>query len=406
MKSLEETLAEYDYQFDTAQIATEPAEPRDSAKLLVYRKADKSTFFDTFANIGEYLPANSVLVLNDTRVFPARLHCMKKTGGRVEVFYVGEVKSKKEKEKSNDGQQDDELGGRTATTGRNDPQVTDDPSMRLRAGDCILALTNHFLEVGEKVFLTPEIFFEVLGKEDKIYTLKPSFPVEDVQKIFQQYGETPIPPYIKNTKLSEMELREKYQTVFAKNTGSVAAPTASLHFTDELLEKLKKRGIQIEFVTLHVNLGTFAPLTETALAEGKLHKEWYEVSEKTATALLKAKEEGRPIIAVGTTAVRTLEEWGKCVELSNVFGGRTSNGRNDLQKYSKGQSSGETQLFIQPGYEFKFVDGMITNFHVPKSSLLMLVSAFVGREKLFELYQEAMKRNFRLFSFGDGMLLL
>jgi S-adenosylmethionine:tRNA ribosyltransferase-isomerase len=388
MKSLEETLAEYDYEFDTARIATEPAEPRDSAKLLVYRKADKSTFFDTFANIGEYLPKNCVLVLNDTKVFPARLHCMKKTGGRVEVFYVGEVKSKKEKEKSDDGRNDDVLSGRTATDGRNDPQVTD---------GYVLALTNHFLEIGEKVFLNDAIWFECLGKKDKIYTLSPSFPITDVQKIFQKYGETPIPPYIKNTKLSETELREKYQTVFAKNTGSVAAPTASLHFTPELLEKLKKQGIQIEFVTLHVNLGTFAPLTDEAFVTGKLHKEWYEVSEKTATALLKAKQEGRPIVAVGTTAVRTLEEWWKVVD---GFRGETSPGRTHLGNV------GETQLFVQPGYEFKFIDGMITNFHVPKSSLLMLVSAFVGREKLFELYQEAMKRDFRLFSFGDGMLLL
>ncbi|TRZ52551.1 tRNA preQ1(34) S-adenosylmethionine ribosyltransferase-isomerase QueA, partial [bacterium] len=201
------------------------------------------------------------------------------------------------------------------------------------------------------------------------------------QKIFQKYGETPIPPYIKNTKLSEMQLREKYQTVFAKKTGSVAAPTASLHFTEELLEKLKKQGIQIEFVTLHVNLGTFSPLTEEALKTGKLHKEWYEISEKTAEALIKAKKEGRPIIAAGTTTVRTLEQ------LEGKAG------------------AGETRLFIRPCDKFKFIDGMITNFHVPKSSLLMLVSAFVGREKLFELYDEAMKKDFRFFSFGDGMLL-
>ena len=194
MKTFDKTLAEYNYQFDTAQIATEPAEPRDSAKMLVYRKETGEEFFDTFANIGEYLPKNCVLVLNDTKVFPARLHVKKSTGGRVEVFYVGIT--------------NDELGDRTARTKRNDPQVT------TKNDNCILALTNHFLEVGEKVFLTPEIFFECLGKEDKIYTLKPSFPIADVQKIFMQYGETPIPPYIKNTKLSETELREKYQTVF------------------------------------------------------------------------------------------------------------------------------------------------------------------------------------------------
>ncbi|MFA5831109.1 MAG: tRNA preQ1(34) S-adenosylmethionine ribosyltransferase-isomerase QueA [Candidatus Paceibacterota bacterium] len=384
MKSLEQTLSEYDYPFDPSFIATEPAEPRDSAGLLVYKRpcsaksyAGQGPVFDTFANIGKYLPKGAVLVLNDTKVFPARLHCTKKTGGRVEVFYVGSTNTT-----------NDELGGRTATDGRNDPQVTDD--------DCILALTNHFLEIGERVFLTPKIWFECLGKEDKIYTLKPSFPVKDIQKIFKKYGETPIPPYIKNTKLSETQLREKYQTVFAKKIGSVAAPTASLHFTKRLLAKLKKEGIQIEFVTLHVNLGTFAPLTEEALKTGKLHKEWYEVPEKTAKALMKAKKEGRPIIAVGTTAVRTLEQW---AELS-PRGLPSGTPRGVLGEV------GETRLFIRPGYAFRFVDGMITNFHVPKSSLLMLVSAFVGREKLFELYGEAMQNDFRFFSFGDGMLLL
>ncbi len=349
MKTLEETLVEYDYEFNPELIAKEPASPRDSAKLLVYNRETGERFFDTFANIGEYLPKNCVLVLNDTKVFPARLHAKKKTGGKVEVFYVGEKEGN------------------------------------------ILAITNHFLEVGEKVFLTEKIWFECLGKEDKIYTLKPSFPIKDVQKIFIKYGETPIPPYIKNTKLSETQLREKYQTVFAKKTGSVAAPTASLHFTNRLLAKLKKQGIQIEFVTLHVNLGTFAPLTEEALKTGKLHKEWYEIPEKTAKALIKAKKEGRLVIAVGTTAVRTLEQ--------------SFQQGTPLLQQGRTLLKGETQLFIRPGDKFKFIDGMITNFHVPKSSLLMLVSAFVGREKLFELYQEAMKKDFHFFSFGDGMLL-
>lgn len=339
MKTFEEILSEYDYDFAPGMIAQKPASPRDSAKLLTYEKRTGRVNFDIFANIGKYLPKGAVLVMNDTKVFPARLHVKKKTGGRVEVFYLGEK----------DGN--------------------------------ISALTNHFLEVGEKVFLTEKIWFECLGKEDKIYTLRPSFPVADLQKVFQKYGETPIPPYIKNSPLSETELRKKYQTVFAKKTGSVAAPTASLHFTKRLLSKLKKQGIDIEFVTLHVNLGTFAPLTEEVIQTGKLHKEWYEISEKTARAIEKAKKEGRPIIAVGTTAVRTLEQ----------SGGKSG--------------SGETQMFIREGYAFKCVDGMITNFHVPKSSLLMLVAAFIGRKKLLELYGEAVKRKLRFFSFGDGMLL-
>lgn len=376
MKSLEETLKEYDYSYVPEMIAQKPASPRDSAKLLAYERKTGKVNFDTFANIGKYLPKGAVLVLNDTKVFPARLHVKKKTGGRVEVFYIG------------------------LTT---HPRPTS-PSKEEEGNNAILALTNHFLEVGEKVFLTNPassrlrragIWFECLGKEDKIYTLRPSFPVSDIQKIFQRYGETPIPPYIKNSPLSETELREKYQTVFARKRGSVAAPTASLHFTNRLLAKLKKQGIEIEFVTLHVNLGTFAPLTEEAIRTGKLHKEWYEVPEKTAKALLKAKKEGRPVIAVGTTAVRTLEQWAA----------DSYTGRSCVKHKTALCKQGETQLFIRPGYEFKFVDGMVTNFHVPRSSLLMLVASFVGRERLLELYAEAMTKDFRLFSFGDGMLL-
>ena len=368
MKTLEEILSEYDYAFDQKLIATEPAEPRDSAKLLVYRKDTNEISFDTFANIGKYLQKNAVLVLNDTKVFPARIAARRKTGGKVEILYIGQTTKLPHPDLPL------ERGG-----GRDD--------------GCILALANNHIKDGERVFVNDEIWFEVVSKENSIYTLRTSFPLADVQKVFLEFGETPIPPYIKNTKLSETELREKYQTVFAKKTGSVAAPTASLHFTPELLEKLKEHGIDIEFVTLHVNLGTFAPLSEEFWQSGKLHKEWYEVPEKTAIALTKAKAEGRPVIAVGTTAVRTIESYTRlpCVLHKVVL-------CNECR-------SGETQLFIRDNYRFKFIDGMITNFHVPKSSLLMLVAAFVGREKLFELYRDAMKHDFRFFSFGDGMLL-
>ena len=204
--------------------------------------------------------------------------------------------------------------------------------------------------------------------------------------LFEKYGNAPIPPYIKHTPLSSAELKKQYQTVFAKNSGSIAAPTASLDFTKRLLEKLRKTGISTQFVTLHVGLGTFAPLTEENITQGKLHKERYAIDSKTAAFLNRAKKEGRPIIAVGTTAVRALET--------------ASDKKGKLAKLS-----GETDIFIREGYRFRFTDGIITNFHVPRSSLLMLVSAFVGRERLFELYRKAMKKKFSFFSFGDGMLL-
>lgn len=205
-------------------------------------------------------------------------------------------------------------------------------------------------------------------------------------KLLAKYGETPIPPYLRHTTLSEKELRIKYQTVFARIPGSVAAPTASLHFTDRLLQKIKSAGLSIKFVTLDVNLGTFAPLLPEQVASKKLHREHYNIDNVTMSFLNKAKAQGRPIIAVGTTVARTLESAAK------VKG-----------KLSK--SGGKTDLFISEGYKFNFVDGLITNFHVPRSSLLMLVAALIGRQKLFQLYNIAHHKGFKFFSFGDGILV-
>ena len=202
----------------------------------------------------------------------------------------------------------------------------------------------------------------------------------------QKYGQTPLPPYIKNSPLTEKQKRKEYQSIFAKAGLSVAAPTASLHFTRKLTANLKKQGTEVKFVTLNVNLGTFAPLKEENLMSGKLHLESYEIDKKTAGDLNQAKQQGKTIIAVGTTVVRTLESSAKHHEFKKL--------------------QGSTDLFIYPPYKFQFVDSLITNFHVPKSSLLMLVSAMTGRKKLLNIYQKAIKKKFRLFSFGDGMLIL
>ncbi len=223
----------------------------------------------------------------------------------------------------------------------------------------------------------------VAKKENQFYFLKPNFPVSRTKSVLQKYGKTPLPPYIKNSPLSEKQKRDQYQTVFAKTGLSVAAPTASLHFTKKLMNQLKKQGIEIKFIQLDVNLGTFAPLTEHNLKTGRLHLETYEINKKVFADIIKAKKSKRPIIAVGTTAVRTLESAMKFKRLS-----------------------GQTDLFIHPPYKFKLVDGLITNFHVPKSSLMMLVSTLVGRKKLLYLYQKAIQQNFRFFSFGDGMLII
>ncbi|MDD5430745.1 MAG: tRNA preQ1(34) S-adenosylmethionine ribosyltransferase-isomerase QueA [Candidatus Pacebacteria bacterium] len=343
MEKFKRLLEEYDYKISPEIIAQKPASPRDSAKLLVYKKKEDKVFYDTFVNLAKYLPADAVLVFNQTKVLPARLMVKKETGGKAEILYV-----------------------------------------EMAEGN-MKVLADRFLPVASKVYLTPKLHFLVMSHRGKYYLLKPCFPVKNIFEILEKYGSTPIPPYIKHSPLSEKQLKKEYQAIFAKIRGSIAAPTASLHFTDRLLKKIKKFGAAVKFVTLHVGLGTFSPLTEENIKTGKLHSEYYEIDKKTADFLKKAKKQGRPIIAVGTTVVRTLE---------SVF---SAGGMKKL--------SGPTDLFIKSGYKFNFVNGVITNFHVPKSSLLMLASAFVGKKKLFEIYKKAMAKKFRFFSFGDGMLI-
>lgn len=335
----------YNYSFPKSLIAQSPASPRDSSRLLVYNRKTGKIFYDIFRNLSKYLPKNAVLVFNETKVIPARLILQKETGGKVKILYL-------------------------ETEGKE-----------------IKVLSNKRLKINSILSLRgPRHTFKITGETEKGFLLTPQFPISKMPAILEKYGETPIPPYIKNSPLTEKELKEKYQTVFAKYKGSVAAPTASLHFTKALLNKIKKSGVDVKFVTLHVNLGTFAPLTPENLKSGKLHEEYFEIDPKTADFLNKARVEGRPIITVGTTVTRTLESACKSHKLARL--------------------SGKTDLFIREGYKFKFIDCMITNFHVPESSLLMLVAAFIGKEELFSLYEKAITKKFRLFSFGDGMLIV
>lgn len=344
----------YDYSLPSRLIARKPTAPRDGAKLLVYDRKAGKVFFDRFFNLTKYLPKKSVLVFNDTKVLPARLVVKKETGGLARILYIG------------------------------------------RKDNLLEFLSDRKLQIGSRVSVTPKIFFIIKKQIGSHYFLKSSFPMDKTFEVLEKYGLTPIPPYIKNSPLSEKQLRKEYQTIFAKQKGSVAAPTASLHFTKRLLEKIsakggstsgrKKSGRQIVFVTLHVNLGTFAPLTEENIKKSKLHTEYYEISKQSAKILNDSKKLKNPIIAVGTTAIRALES-------------AVKNGKLNIL-------NGATNIFIKEGDKTKFVDGLITNFHVPKSSLMMLVSAFTGRKKLLELYQKAIKKKFRFFSFGDGMLII
>ncbi|MBI5742734.1 MAG: tRNA preQ1(34) S-adenosylmethionine ribosyltransferase-isomerase QueA [Candidatus Niyogibacteria bacterium] len=345
MSELERLLSDYDYRIAKKNIASVPASPRDGAKLLIYDRATGAARFDTFLHLDKYLPKNALLVFNDTKVIPARLYVARATGGRVEVLCLNyDIKNKK-----------------------------------------LTALANKRLALGEKLFLKNAAIFEVTAIREKEYELR-FIARSNFSKILKRFGVTPLPPYIKHSELIEAERREKYQTVFARVPGSAAAPTASLHFTHRLLEKLKKRGFGIEFITLHVGLGTFAPLSERALRSGRLHAEHYSIAPRALTAIKRARRVERPIVPIGTTALRAIE--------------------SAFADPRKARPAGETGIFIRPGYRFRCVNGLITNFHVPRSSLLMLVAALVGREKIPALYRSALRRGFKFFSFGDGMLIV
>jgi S-adenosylmethionine:tRNA ribosyltransferase-isomerase len=342
---IEKFLKKYEFNVPVDQIAHYPAFPRDSARVLIYNRKTKKTAFDTFANIGAYLPPKSIIVCNDTKVIPARLSLRKQTGGLVNILFVSS---------NSDGSAN--------------------------------VLANKHLRIGEILYRDNKKMCTIIEKQQNSYRIKRCGYNQNMRLVFERNGTMPLPPYIKNNIQSTQKKSKDYQTVFAKNAGSIAAPTASLHFTKKLIEKLKKEGHTICFVTLHVNLGTFAPVNQQQLDAQKLHKEYINISEKTARILNRGRQMGRTIIAVGTTAARTLES---AVDQNGII----TTDKN------------VTDLFIQEGYKYKIVDGLITNFHVPRSSLLALVSAFVGRKIVLRLYRDAIERKFRLFSFGDGMYI-
>ncbi len=338
-------LDKYDYSYPPELIAQAPAHPRDRARILIYNRKSQTISDDRFINLVKHLPANAVLVFNQTKVIPARFTVFKPSGGKVNLLYLN---------------QDSHM---------------------------IRTMADRTLTIGTEIAINDKLKFTVTKRDEKWYELKPQFPINKMESVLQKYGRAPLPPYIKHTPLSKQQTAQQYQTVFAKQSGSVAAPTASLHFSKRLMNALTKHHIQTAFVTLHVGLGTFAPVTSEQIKTKTLHYEQFTIDKRTATMLNQAKLTGRPIIAIGTTTVRTLES------ATNNFG--------VLQTLT-----GSTNLFIQENYKLKFVDGLITNFHVPRSSLLMLVSAFTGQPQLMTLYKKAVADQYKLFSFGDGMLIL
>jgi S-adenosylmethionine:tRNA ribosyltransferase-isomerase len=336
--------SDFDYHLPLERIAQTPIEPRHDSRLLVLDRTRGATRDDVFKHIGEYLNPGDLLVINQTRVIPARLYARKKTGGRVELLLLKQR----------------ELGVWEVLVG----------GKGLRAGVSVT------IEDGPEV----EIIEELEGSERVVRFLQP------VEQMLPAIGEMPLPPYI-HEKLHDPE---RYQTVYARVTGSAAAPTAGLHFTPWLMEKLQTQGICFARVTLHVGLDTFAPVNEDKPEEHRIHTEWCELTPETAEQINQTRDAGGRVIAVGTTSVRTLES---AAAVSDTAGRITP-------------FSGQTGLFILPGYQFKVTDAMITNFHLPRSTLLMLVSAFAGREHVLDAYQAAVERGYRFYSFGDAMLIV
>lgn len=335
-------VTDFDYDLPQELIAQTPVEPRDSSRLLVMDKNTGELEHRHFYNLPEYLKPGDLLVFNDTRVIPARLHGFKTTGAHVEVFL---------------------LTRKNAT----DWEVLVKPGKKLQKGT--------------QIRFSDELSCEILETTDFGGRIA-RFHYEGIfEEILDRLGETPLPPYI-HEKLKD---KERYQTVYNRERGSAAAPTAGLHFTKELLKKIRDMGVEEVFVTLHVGLGTFRPVNESRVEDHKMHKEFYTVSQEAADAINKAKREGRRIVAVGTTSVRTLESAGASGEMK--AGGNWTN------------------IFIYPGYQFKFVDALVTNFHLPQSTLVMLVSALSSREKILHAYQVAVENRYRFFSFGDAMFI-
>jgi S-adenosylmethionine:tRNA ribosyltransferase-isomerase len=341
-------ISDYDYNLPPELIAQTPLEPRDRSRLLVLDRARDSVEHRTFRDIVDYLSANDLLVVNDSRVIPARLHGWRPSGGRAEVLLL-----------------------RPLGEGRWEALVR--PGRRLRPGSEIILAGRD----GERSDARVAII-ERRPEGSAVVALP-----DAVANRLDDYGEMPLPPYI-HERLADPE---RYQTVYSRIEGSAAAPTAGLHFTPELMAEIRHRGVRIAEVTLHVGIGTFQPVKVDDVREHEMHAEWFHVPPETLAAVAETRERGGRVIAVGTTSCRTLESINRDVARADGL-------------------SGWTSLFITPGFQFQNVDALVTNFHLPRSTLMLMVSAFAGRERILATYADAVKNRYRFFSFGDAMLIL
>ena len=337
-------VTEFDYELPEELIAQTPIKKRDESRLMVLNRKEQTIEHKIFKDIIDYLKPGDVLVRNNTKVIPARLYGKKETGANVEFLLLNNIEG-------------------------------DIWESIVRPGNK--------LHVGTKVIFGDGILEATILEVMPGGTRKVQFKYEGIfNEILDQIGLMPLPPYIHE----ELKEKDRYQTVYAKYEGSAAAPTAGLHFTPELLEKIKEKGIEIAKVTLHVGIGTFRPVKEKEVEKHQMHSEHYYIKQEDADKINKAKKEGHKVIAVGTTSCRVLE---------------TIADEKGIVK----PTEGDTQIFIYPGYKFKCLDGLITNFHLPESTLIMLVSALAGREYIMKAYNEAVKEKYRFFSFGDAMFI-
>ena len=347
------SLNDYDYDLPEKFIAQKPVKERDRSKLLFLNRKTGELSHHEFSGIYKFLLPGDILVLNNTEVIPGRLLGRKETGGKAEVLIL------------------DYAGGK-ADSGK-------------FTSECLISASKH-TKTGTFIFFGNDLKAEVTGFFDGVYSLK-FYCSGDFESLLYKMGKIPLPPYIKrNENDSPCNDKTAYQTVYACEKGAIAAPTAGLHFTKELIEKLKSRGVEIAAITLHVGYGTFLPVRSSDIRDHRIHSERVFIPEATAAIINRARKKGRRIIVVGTTCVRTLE-------FASDKNGTVSSG------------NGICNLFIYPGYKFKVVDAMITNFHLPQSTLLMLVSAFAGRENILCAYKDAIKNKYRFYSYGDAMLI-
>lgn len=334
-------LSDFDYHLPKELIAKYPAQPRDSCRLMVLDRKDKTIEHRIFRDVIDYLKPGDTLVLNNTKVIPARLIGKKeKTNANIEVFLLRPIED--------------------------------------NIWEALIKNVRR-LKKNQKIIISDDFYVEFLSKDDEKAIVK--IHSKDIKSDLEKYGHIPLPPYIERE--DEEKDKDYYQTVFAEKEGSVASPTAGLHFTKELLEKIKEKGVNIAYITLHVGLGTFKPVKTEDITKHKMHEEYFTIPKETLEMIKKTKENKKSVVAVGTTVVRALETYGKF-----------------------GKTEGFTDIFIYPPYEFKIVDKLITNFHLPKSTLLMLVSAFADRDFILKAYNEAVKERYRFFSYGDAMLIV